>query len=81
VIHPHCSCDEGSKAEVDRQRDCPVADEPCPRVDEGEDLAGSRRGELESPVVGASRGWVAGGEFAEGEGDTSAMRTLACVEM
>jgi len=81
VIHPHCSCDKGSKAEVDRQCDCPVPDEPCPGVDEGEDLAGFGRGELEGPVVGAGGGRIAGGEFAEGEGDTSAMETLAGVEM
>ena len=61
--------EEGGEAKVDGEGDGPVADEPGPPGDEGEEGAELDGRELEGPVVGAGGGWVAGGQLREGEGD------------
>lgn len=55
---------EGGEAEVDRERDGPVPDEPGPARDEGEHGAVLGAGELEGPVIWTGGCWVSRCELA-----------------
>lgn len=69
VVQRNRGGNQRRKAKVDRQGDGPVADEPGPARDEGQDGAVARVGELERPVVGSRGGGIPRGEFAQGERD------------